>query len=355
MNKNKAETNPESLLIEREQQTMLLGVIPDAILAIDPEESPLFFNSKFALLFSDRSIENKKLNDLFHNPEILEAYRTALLQGIATSVKAIPFDQTTGKQFFSVSISPLRREKEEIYGAVGIFHDVTDLKRAEQIRIDFVANVSHELRTPLTAIKGYADTLIEDIEQSRAPQKEFLEVIARNTDRLMNLINDLLDISSLESTDILHKATISTEDLTQRVVSQMGGAFEAKNQTVDVEARAKLLFADPRRVEQVVTNLVDNASKYTPKGGKVHIAWVSEDKNDVYLKVSDSGPGIPPEHHSRLFERFYRVDKARSRELGGTGLGLAIVKHIMQRHEGSVWVESKPGSGSTFICKFPNE
>ena len=353
--KKSPQSNLENLLIEREQQTTLLGVIPDAILAVDLEEGPLFFNSRFALLFGDKAIQDKKLKDLFNGTEILIAYRAALIEGTSSSLKAIPFDQPTGKQFFSLSISPLRKGKDEIYGAVGIFHDVTDLKRAEQIRIDFVANVSHELRTPLTAIKGFADTLIQDIEDHRPPQKEFLEVIVRNTDRLMNLINDLLDISSLESTDIIHKTSVNTEEFTQRIVTQMGGAFEAKQQVVHVKANAKLLFADPRRVEQVVTNLADNASKYTPRGGTITISWEADGSNEVCLKVSDSGPGIPVEHHARLFERFYRVDKARSRELGGTGLGLAIVKHIMQRHDGTVWIESKPGKGATFICKFPNE
>ena len=222
------------------------------------------------------------------------------------------------------------------------------------MRIDFVANVSHELRTPLTAIKGYADTLILDSKQGQPASPEFLEIIARNTDRLMNLINDLLNLSSLEAKDNLQKTSLPTGELTSRVIQQMRGVFESKRQQISVETRVSTVLADPTRLEQVLVNLLDNANKYTPAHGRISVHWESSSEGITLLKIADSGPGIPSEHHSRLFERFYRVDKARSREEGGTGLGLAIVKHIMQRHEGSVSVESSPGQGSTFICEFPS-
>ena len=169
----------------------------------------------------------------------------------------------------------------------------------------------------------------------------------------MNLIQDLLDLSSIESTDSLLKSEIITRDLSDRVVRQMAGAFERKRQVVEVRPIAATVFADPRRVEQILVNLLDNANKYSPAGGKITLSWESQNHGEVLLKVKDTGPGISSEHHSRLFERFYRVDKARSREQGGTGLGLAIVKHIMQGHGGSAWVESTPGNGTTFVCRFP--
>ncbi len=340
--------------IERVQQETLLEVVSDPILGVDLEGSPLFYNSPFALLLGKKNVKNRRLWKMFIDQEILKAFQTALKKGKTDSIRAIPFDLPTGRQFFSVNVTPLRKANGKVYGAVAIFHDVTDLKRAEQIRIDFVANVSHELRTPLTAIKGYTDTLIQDFEQGKSPEREFFEVISRNADRLMVLISDLLDLSSLESTDVIHKIELSTEDVTERILKQMQGVLDAKKQEVLVTSISKTVLADARRLEQVLVNLLDNANKYTSMGGKISVTWESEDDQGTLLKVVDSGPGIPLVHQTRLFERFYRVDKARSREVGGTGLGLAIVKHIMQRHQGSVWVESAPGKGASFICHFPN-
>jgi len=338
--------------IERVQQETLLEVISDPVLGVDLEGAPIFYNSRFAVVMGERDLKNRRLWKMFTDSEILKSFQAALKEGKTNSIRAIPFDQPAGRRFFSVSISPLRKAKGKIYGAVGIFHDVTDLKRAEQIRIDFVANVSHELRTPLTAIKGYTDTLIQDLERGTPPERGFFEVIARNTDRLMSLINDLLDLSSLESTDVLHKTDLSTSELTMRILKQIQTSIDAKKQNVSITIIAKSVFADPRRAEQVLVNLLDNANKYTPNERKISIFWEPAD-NGTLLKVVDTGPGIPLEHQARLFERFYRVDKARSREIGGTGLGLAIVKHIMQRHDGEVWVESSPGKGTAFICRFP--
>ena len=341
------------MVLEGVAQAALMGAISDAILAVDGEGSALFYNSRFAMLFKDKDLQNRKLWKMFLDQELLHAFQAALKDGESSIVKAIPFDQPDGRRFFSVSVSPLRAETEEIYGAVGVFHDVTDLKRAEQIRIDFVANVSHELRTPLTAIKGYADTLIQDIDGGKPLQKDFLNVIVRNTDRLMALINDLLDLSSLESTDIILKGVVDTREITSRILKQMGAALTNKNHLVKLEIKAETVFADPRRLEQVLINLLDNANKYAPHGCQLTVVWEDSPDDSVLLKIIDTGPGISPAHHARLFERFYRVDKSRSRDMGGTGLGLAIVKHIMQRHGGSVWVESTMGKGSTFICRFP--
>lgn len=352
------ETKAERLNTQREEQATLMGAISDSILAVDLEGSPLFYNSRFAVLFGRDELREKnvRLWEMFREPEILGAFRASLKDGRPSLVAGIPLENKGVKKFFSISVSPLRRANGDVYGSVGIFHDVTELKLAEQIRIDFVANVSHELRTPLTAIKGYADTLALDVDQGRPVAKEFIDIIIRNTSRLMSLINDLLDLSSLDSNaDEMHKILISTDDVTTRVLSQLHGTFEKKKQIVKLSAGASSVYADPRRLEQVLVNLLDNASKYTPTEGKITINWELDDRSVVILKISDSGPGIPREHHSRLFERFYRVDKARSRELGGTGLGLAIVKHIMQRHGGAISVESTLGNGATFICRFPNQ
>jgi len=350
------EAKARSLDTERVELATIMGSISDAILAVDPEGIPLFYNSRFELLFGKKGLLNEKrlhLWEVFRDPQILGAFNTALKEGTSAGTSTIATQQEKGtEKYFSLSVAPLRRQDGMVYGAVGIFHDVSELKSAEQMRIDFVANVSHELRTPLTSIKGYAETLVQDVESNRPISKEFLNIIGRNANRLMNLMEDLLDLSSIESDHLLQKEECSTEEVTERVLKQMAGTFEAKSQSTEVLIREETVFADSNRLEQVLTNLLVNANKYTPSGGKISVLWESDDK-DVILKISDTGPGIPLEHQARLFERFYRVDKARSREQGGTGLGLAIVKHIMQRHEGRVTVDSQAGRGSCFICRFP--
>jgi two-component system, OmpR family, phosphate regulon sensor histidine kinase PhoR len=335
------------------EQAKLMESSSDAILAVDTLGSPIFYNSRFVVLFGDPSVKTR-IWKMFTQQDVLKAYDSALKSGAPSSAESVPFEGPSGKLFFSVSASPLKRENGEVTGAIGIFHDVTALKRAEQIRIDFVANVSHELRTPLTSIKGYAETLIQDADAGRPTERRFLEAIARNTDRLVHLINDLLDLSALESTDVLQREAINTSEITARVLKNLQGMALAKKQEIRILSEAPEVKADAKRVEQVLVNLLENAVKYTPPAGEISILWENGPEESVLLKVSDTGPGIPLEHQSRLFERFYRVDRARSRELGGTGLGLAIVKHIMQRHEGTVWIESLPGQGSTFICKFPH-
>lgn len=349
------ESTHQTLSREQVELDTVMAAISDAILSVDTDGKPLFFNSRFEVVFGGGKLRqgSVRLWELFRDPEILEAFRGALKKGQASGAKAVPWEQ--GKRFFSLSVSPLRKQDGSVYGALGIFHDVTELKSAEQMRIDFVANVSHELRTPLTAIKGYTETLLSDLNEANANQsnREFLEIISRNCNRLMAIMEDLLDLSALESSEILQKDSLDTAEVTGRIIKQLGPAFEAKRQKVAFKIRAPTVLADSNRLEQVLTNLLDNANKYTPPGGTIQVDWEMKDK-DVLLRVSDTGPGIPLEHQSRLFERFYRVDKARSRERGGTGLGLAIVKHTMQRHEGAVWVESAPGQGSTFVCQFPH-
>jgi two-component system, OmpR family, phosphate regulon sensor histidine kinase PhoR len=353
------EKTTQTLSMEQVELDALMAAISDAVLAVDPDGTPLFYNSRFELNFGGGGFtRQQKFWEVFRDPEILEAFRGSLNRGKNASTRAVLFENDRGvRRYFTLSVSPLRRQGQ-IYGALGIFHDVTELKSAEQMRIDFVANVSHELRTPLTSIKGYTETLLQDINSNPKQFKdtsvgEFLAIIARNTSRLMNLMGDLLDLSSIESTEILQKELLRTSEVTARVLKQMEPRFQAKHQKVETHFEATAVMADSNRLEQVLANLLDNAQKFTPDGGTIYVTWVADEKN-TKLRVKDTGPGIPAEHHGRLFERFYRIDKARSREQGGTGLGLAIVKHILQRHEGSVSVESEPGKGATFICRFPN-
>ncbi len=350
----------EALEREREELAILMSALSDAILAVDLEGNPLFFNSRFVLLFGDKDFSSRrpKLGEVFRDPEVLEAFDAALRQGRSGEASSMLHVRTShAPRFFSLSVAPLRKEGGAVYGAVGIFHDVTALKTAEKIRIEFVANVSHELRTPLTAIKGYTDTLRSDLAQKNYGSAEkFLEVISRNVDRLQALIKDLLELSSLESSQgsgkPFEKEPVDTRELTERVVAQLESRRSLKAHVVDTSFSAGEVWGEAGKIEQVLTNLLENAIKYTPEGGKIQVRW-EEGEGAVCLHVIDNGPGIPSEHHSRLFERFYRIDQGRSRDMGGTGLGLAIVKHIMQLHGGSVYVKSELGKGAEFVCRFP--
>lgn len=357
--KKKWEVATQNLRIEEGELETVMSAISDAILAVDKEGRPIFFNSKFETLFGQGRLPKfLRLREIFEDSDILSAFELALREGRSSSSHSLRFRYQNGQErYFNLSVSPLSRSGLVIYGALGIFHDVTELKTAEQMRIDFVANVSHELRTPLTSIKGYTETLLEDFKKDPENLKgestqEFLFKISRNAERLMNLVGDLLDLSSIESNEVFHKELVRTEDMMSRLSKSMEVKFKNKNQTLDWSCSQKEVFADPNRLEQVLINLIDNAHKYTPEGGHVNVTWEREG-TDVVLKVKDTGVGIPAEHHPRLFERFYRVDKARSREQGGTGLGLSIVKHIVQKHNGTVSVQSAPRMGSTFICRFP--
>ncbi len=232
------------------------------------------------------------------------------------------------------------------------------LKKAEKMRIEFVANVSHELRTPLTSIKGYTETILQDVEEGKTADPEFLKIILKNSNRLLALINDLLDLSAIESgADELHRSELDTAEITAHVIKHLERFAESKQTLVEFKADIDVVLADPKRLDQVMTNLIDNAIKYCPPKSKIMVSWSKEIRNQkkwIALRVSDNGLGIPVHHLDRLFERFYRMDKGRSREMGGTGLGLSIVKHIMQRHDGQVLVDSTVGSGTTFICLFPD-
>lgn len=348
----------EDLSREREELSALIGAVSDAILAVDRNGDPLFFNSQFALLFrvAKDGAKALSLTETFRVPEILQGYRDVLEGGrmrtitIATHTLHHPLPR-----HFAISIAPLRiGGSEPSYGAVGIFHDVTELKQSEQIRIEFVGNASHELRTPLTSIKGYVETLREDIKAERFEGASgFLDIISRNVDRLIFLVNDLLDLSTLESGSELSKSVVSTPEITESALKQLDKKIAAKRQDIHVKFDSDHLHADARRVEQVLVNLVHNAIKYIPEGRRIDIIWEPAE-NATILRVRDNGPGIPIEHQSRLFERFYRVDVGRSREQGGTGLGLSIVKHIMIKHGGSVRLESRAGQGAEFICTFPD-
>jgi two-component system phosphate regulon sensor histidine kinase PhoR len=240
-------------------------------------------------------------------------------------------------------------------GAILVFHDLTRVRQLENTRQEFVANVSHELRTPLSLIKGYVETLIDGAKDDPEVATRFLQTIEKHTDRLTYLIEDLLTISRLESGQVvMNVQSFELRPVVQRVFDDLHArAVEKQARLVNAIPEGLKLRADADRLQQVFFNLVDNAIKYGPAGGRVEVGARSRDDGTVEVWVRDNGPGIPAEAKERVFERFYRLDRARSRDQGGTGLGLAIVKHIVQSHHGEVWVESELEKGATFHFTLP--
>jgi two-component system phosphate regulon sensor histidine kinase PhoR len=247
-------------------------------------------------------------------------------------------------------------------GAVIVLNDVTEMKRLERVRRDFVANVSHELKTPIASIKGFVETLLDGAAEDPADRQRFLDIIARQADRLASIIDDLLALSRIEQsegTGDLPRQTVRVRELLDAVIGDCQPRAAERSIRIEVECDASLSAeVNPPLVEQAVINLVDNAIKYSEPGRAVRIVAGADAATDrapaaVVISVRDQGCGIEAEHLPRLFERFYRVDKARSRKLGGTGLGLSIVKHIVQAHGGTIAVESAPGVGSRFTIRLP--
>jgi two-component system phosphate regulon sensor histidine kinase PhoR len=265
------------------------------------------------------------------------------------------------ERWFRVSAVRLRDALRHPIGSILVFHDTTNIKRFESLRSDFVANVSHELRTPLTAIRGYVETLLHTPPTDPEDGRQFLEIIDRHSVRLSRLTEDLLTLSDLESGKVqLTLQPLDPGPLIQRVLEVFWDQAAKKkiNLTHQVASGLPRVVGDLDRLQQLFINLVDNAIKYTPAGGQVYLAAVfahGQNSHDSYIEISisDTGPGIPEKDLPRLTERFYRVDKARSRDLGGTGLGLAIVKHIVQAHKGELKIESVLKKGTTVRVRLP--
>jgi two-component system phosphate regulon sensor histidine kinase PhoR len=243
-------------------------------------------------------------------------------------------------------------ERGELQGVVAVFHDVSEIRRLESHRRDFVANVSHELRTPLASIQGFVETLHDDSLEP-AQRKQYLDVVARNADRLRALIEDLLELSRIEGrTQPLALEPVDAAAIASSLLRDMRPRVEARGLSFSTSGAAPAALADARALEQVLQNLLDNALKYTEPGGQIAVR-VAGTNGRVRIEVADSGIGIPDADRTRVFERFYRVDKARSRDLGGTGLGLAIVKHLVQAMDGEVFLESREGEGTSVAVVLP--
>ncbi len=238
-------------------------------------------------------------------------------------------------------------------GILLVFHDITDLKKLEQMRKDFVANVSHELKTPITSIKGFSETLLDGAMEDKQALEAFLKIILQESDRLQSLIQDLLDLSKIEQQGFkLSIQYYNLLDTIEEVLAMIQGKVVEKEIKIEYEKQntPMMIKADADRLKQVFLNLITNALTYTPKGGSIYLS-LTESNSKITIKIKDTGIGIEKKEIPRIFERFYRVDKARSRNSGGTGLGLAIVKHIIEAHRGNIYVESETGRGTTFIIE----
>ncbi len=341
-------------------QTILRGMA-EGVLVVDGRSRILMVNDALRDLLSLSSdVVDKMPLELIRNAELEAAIRKAVHEGESSGLE---LDATaSGGKILEVNVVGILpsskwigKEGEEGRGAIAVFHDITRLKELEKIREDFVANVSHELRTPLTTIKGYAETLLEGALKEEVAS-QFVQVIKRHTDRLAKIVEDLLMLSKIESREFqLKREIISLSGFIDDVIDFVKEPAEKKKISISRNQILSSLSveADRNYLEQVLINLLDNAIKYTPEGGSLKISAIEKDTGEIEFSIEDNGIGIPKEDLPRVFERFYRVDKGRSQELGGTGLGLSIVKHLVQAHGGRVWVESQLGKGSTFYFTLP--
>ena len=301
------------------------------------------------MLYAGQDLVGQRPLFLVRNSALHEAVLKACAEGESTKLEVVL--EGVRPRVVAVRVAPLGHSRT---GSVAVFRDVTELRRLERVRQDFVANVSHELRTPITAIRGYAETLKAGALQDSAHAPQMVEIIHRQSERLSELVADLLDLSRLDAGELdLTIAPVLLVEIAWRAGEAVAPRAASKRLTVVHRVDESLVaLADWKAVEQVLINLLDNAIKYTPEGGTIEL--VGERLADrCLLSVRDNGLGIEARHLPRLFERFYRVDRGRSRDMGGTGLGLSIVKHLVGAMNGDVRVDSHPGEGSLFTVSLP--
>jgi two-component system, OmpR family, phosphate regulon sensor histidine kinase PhoR len=333
-----------------------LGGMREGLLVVDADLRVIASNPAAHRLFklTDRELQSQRLTELTRNPAIYSAFLDALKGEERSGIKVETHDPS--RRVFDLRVVPLGvAGRKNSAGAIGVFFDITQLEKLERVRQEFLSNVSHELRTPLTAILAFVETLeagaIDDEENSR----RFLAIIRKNAARMQNLIDDILELSAIEAGMVtVHSQTIELAPLVGDVIASLAVHAAAQGVAVRNEVSpGTVVFADPRRLEQMLTNLIENGIKFNRDGGAVVVGCENGARSRIL--VQDTGEGIPAQHLDRLFERFYRVDRARSREMGGTGLGLAIVKHLARAHGGEVKVTSELGQGSIFEIDLPLE
>ena len=359
---NEIEARTGGLDQDRQQLLVVLGAMAEAVIAVDLRRRLLFANASANRLFGlDTTSVGRLVPELIRSPQVQDAVEATLRLAVPAAYEAeltLPGrdpSQRGHNRFLSVRGNPLPGQPST--GAVFVFHDVTELRRLERMRQDFVANASHELKTPLASIKAYTETLLDWALYDETVNSRFLKRIDEQAERLNQLILDLLSLARIESgQEIFEHAPLFLVPVLESCVESHRDRTQTKNLNLVFDPGGleddTMVLADEEAIRQIVDNLIDNAIKYTPEGGSVSVICYS-DRNSATIEVTDTGIGIPRSDLPRIFERFYRVDKARSRELGGTGLGLSIVKHLMQSIGGQIDVTSRVGSGSRFTVHLP--
>jgi two-component system phosphate regulon sensor histidine kinase PhoR len=338
----------------RQELAAMLDSMQEAVVAVTAEGYVRWSNAVMQHIAGTQIRPGRPLVHAVRDPEFLACVHAALKRSPEHSAEQnqVRYGRASllaPGRVFEINAAPLPSG-----GALVVLHDVTRIELAEKSRRDFIANVSHELRTPLTSIQGYVETLIEDPHPRPETSREFLGVILKNATRMNRLTEDLLTLASVESPN--YKLTLQparASSLLQDAIESLSGLVADSD--VELESTGapdSLVMADPDAMNQVFGNLIENSLKYAKSGKRIRVG-ARQLESEVEFTVQDFGPGIASEHLDRIFERFYRVDKARSRESGGTGLGLAIVKHIVQAHGGRIWAESDLGAGAAFHFTLP--
>ncbi len=336
----------------------LLSKMVEGVLAIDRYGKAVFANSAFCKMFGLREerIQGRSYLEITRSDQLSD-YIAALLKGdTASEAREITLVGPEGEKNFAVQASRIQEEDRLTGLILLVFHDITRIKRVERIRKDFVANVSHELRTPLTALKGSTELLLDGAYTKPEQCKKFLVIMDKQLRNMQNLVSDMLNLAAVEETRTgIRREQIELNTLVEDTVSLMRPLAEKKGQNfiLRLPERKISLNVDPSQMTDALMNLLDNAVKYTQEGGTIELIARTENDNLIF-QVRDNGPGIPTNQVSRIFERFYRVDKSRSREIGGTGLGLAIVKHAIENHGGTITVQSESGTGTVFTILLPS-
>ena len=342
-----------TLTEERNLSSAILGSMVEGVAGVNAAERVLFANPSFAsILGSDVPPQpGAALVEVVRQTELIEAVRKVLAG--EPRVESEIVTGTLRQHFFAATVAAVRATQTN--GAVIVLHDITDLRKLERVRRDFVANVSHEFRTPLTAIQGFAETLLAGAMDDPQNRERFLEIILEHARRLARLTEDLLMLSKMDADRLeLEIRRLPVEQLVESCIETAQPRATEKDLRLSVNLAKPLpdVAGDRRRLTEVLQNLLDNAMQYTPSGGQIMVSAEAKE-SEVVVVVSDTGIGIPEADQSRIFERFYRVDVARSREVGGTGLGLSISKHLVEAHGGRLWVESEVGNGSQFHFSLP--
>lgn len=350
------QTRKQTILDDKVKLDAIMANMNDAIVTIDLHEKIILTNNAARDIFG---IQKLTLNrDYLWEKIRNEKLRHLVREIINTQTAKISEIEITspGKKLLQAHLSPIQIDKNT-RGILIVFHDITELRKLENTRREFVANVSHELRTPLASIMGYTETLWNNNTIDSVHSREFLGIIKKHAQRLDNLIKDVLELSKLESHDLnIELNSIDINPCMKNISSNYKEHCSGKSQLFEFNVPDALpkIETNEYLLTQLLTNLLDNAIKYTPKGGKI-VLKIAPINKSIQFEISDTGIGIPQEHIPRIFERFYRVDPARSREMGGTGLGLSIVKHIVNLHHGNVKVESTVGVGSKFVIILPQQ